>query len=115
MHAYKCAPLKKLRQKEPDAADGSTAEDIMKVVDICPSGALAYEILGDVKAVDKPKFPAQVVIPEGKEMQVLCHFEAENFDLQQNQKGDRMALCRCGLSKNKPFCDANHEKKENFK
>lgn len=27
------------------------------------------------------------------------------------QEGERLALCRCGRSDNKPFCDSSHGKK----
>ncbi len=30
--------------------------------------------------------------------------------VQQEIKGDKIALCRCGASKNKPFCDGSHMK-----
>lgn len=42
--------------------------------------------------------------------------DIEIFDAQGNEYGLQgrtvLGLCRCGLSKNKPFCDGSH--KENF-
>lgn len=41
------------------------------------------------------KGPIRLVDPEGKEFTV---------------QGDTVALCRCGGSTNKPFCDGTHSK-----
>jgi hypothetical protein len=33
----------------------------------------------------------------------------ESFDGAKYEKRNRVTLCRCGQSKNKPFCDSNHK------
>ena len=36
----------------------------------------------------------------------LCDIEGGTFDLGERKT---IALCRCGLSKDKPFCDSTHK------
>lgn len=83
-------------------------EDVVDVVERCPSGALTY----------KAKNQTVKEIPE-KENTVMVSYNGPYFvrgdlDIEAspgNMKGIafRAALCRCGASKNKPFCDNSHE------
>ena len=119
MHAGVCRKLAALRKAEPEDQGLESAKNIMKVVRECPSGALTYELIDSELSSSKPQAlnegeEVQVRIKEGGEIQVSCDFTPTNFQLVENQPGDRVTLCRCGLSKNKPFCDANHDKKEGF-
>jgi CDGSH-type Zn-finger protein len=34
---------------------------------------------------------------------------------EERQVSDRATLCRCGLSKNKPWCDGQHKKRDGFR
>ena len=83
-----------------DAAD---VETIKRVIDCCPSGALSYEIPGEsgsetvlIKVIENG--PYRVT---GRCL--LVNAEGEVLDA-----GDAFALCRCGASKKKPFCDGSH-------
>ena len=38
------------------------------------------------------------------------NIEVQDADGQLLAKGEDIALCRCGASQNKPFCDARHKK-----
>lgn len=91
---------------QPDAAD---AEDALEIVSRCPSGALTWTPKGE-------DVPAEDVIDDN------VVFVANNGplyargDLQIDGAEDdmpgvrfRAALCRCGESKRKPFCDNSHE------
>lgn len=111
MHAGYCKPLKDLRKRELEG-DTELASEIARVVQSCPSGALSFES-DEVSAPERAQGPALDII-EGGELRVQHKFEI-NATLQERQEDTRAALCRCGLSKNKPWCDGGHKKRENFR
>ena len=82
--------------------DNAGAGEVRKVVAQCPSGALAIspaEQLADENVIEiRPNGPVYV---RGKAC--LKTLAGENL-----LEDDRMALCRCGASQNKPLCDNSH-------
>ena len=113
MHARYCKPLGELRDRELNG-DKSAALDIAKIVTECPSGALTYKM----KAGSQPiQFDDtyEIKIEAGGEVRILCEAEFDGVDLLPNQPKNRITLCRCGQSKNKPLCDASHAAKKGFK
>lgn len=83
---------------QPDAAG---AEEIAAVVRACPSGALTYELPGGA-----PEPAPLVNVARVRENgPVVMHGELE---IEGHGAALRATLCRCGHSKNKPFCDGTH-------
>ncbi|MFV0525314.1 MAG: (4Fe-4S)-binding protein [Acidimicrobiales bacterium] len=100
-----------------DAAD---ADDIAAAIDRCPSGALSYTRTGpggtdateDASAgtaADEPAGAAVVVtvMADGPNV-VRGPVEVRTNEGELIRTADRVALCRCGASDNKPFCDGSH-------
>ncbi|OFW60833.1 MAG: hypothetical protein A2W01_11595 [Candidatus Solincola sediminis] len=91
---------------DPDAAD---PEDIIAVIEKCPSGALSYSIDG-VEQKDPERKPAAIVAKDGPYclvggIEVVgCEPRAESVST------EHCCCCRCGSSKNKPFCDGSHDR-----
>ena len=84
----------------------TTPERIAEVVRMCPTGALQYA------TPDGPEKPEGdglevTVTPDGP-LYVRGNFELRNEDGTVVRRMPRAALCRCGQSKNKPFCDNSH-------
>jgi CDGSH-type Zn-finger protein len=113
MHAFYCKPLNKLREQELGGDTASGAE-IMRVVRSCPSGALTYEVKGEATEPGDTGFDADIDIVDGGEVRVQCAFEI-NENLLERQHENRATLCRCGQSKNKPWCDGRHKALKNFR
>lgn len=88
---------------DPNAA---SAEEIIRVIELCPSGALSWEVDG-VRHQDLDREPRIIVMPGGP-----FHFVggiAMTDDLgSAPESTEHFTLCRCGESKNKPFCDGGH-------
>jgi hypothetical protein len=89
--------------------DAATATEITEAVTRCPSGALRYELTNSEEAKPEPA-QAQTIIeprPNGP-LSIKGQIRIENPDGTVLFEGDRVALCRCGNSGNKPFCDGTH-------
>jgi CDGSH-type Zn-finger protein/uncharacterized Fe-S cluster protein YjdI len=82
--------------------DGSSAEEIAAIARSCPSGAITYERLDG--APDEAAPPVNVI--RIRENGPLAVHGALAIDGQPAML--RATLCRCGASKNKPFCDGSH-------
>ncbi|MDH3295187.1 MAG: CDGSH iron-sulfur domain-containing protein [Acidimicrobiia bacterium] len=79
---------------------------VMAMIERCPSGALTYEIDG---AAVEPDLPAEIsVIPDGP-LWVSGSIPIERSDGQSVEIRNRVTLCRCGESSNKPLCDGSHK------
>ncbi len=90
---------------DPDRAE---ADVVAEVVERCPSGALAHART-DGGAAESP--PAENVIVVANGGPLYAHGDLRIAEAPEDMPGvrTRAALCRCGLSSNKPFCDNSHE------
>lgn len=89
-------------------AGGAAADDIARVVEQCPSGALTYERTDGRAGEAIPSgAPVVVTVVDGP-LYVRGAIEVVDFEGRVVTGGPRVALCRCGASKNKPYCDNSH-------
>lgn len=88
-------------------AGGGTVEDIVSVVERCPTGALSYIRTDGGAAEVAPAEPTIQVVSDGP-LHVRGALDVCDTDGATISVGPRVALCRCGASKNKPFCDNSH-------
>ena len=109
IHAAECirtAPLvfdsRRLRWIQPELGDPAL---IATAVRRCPTGALSYSLPnGDAEVPDNGEIrPARdgplYIRGEARVAAEDCRVITEGF---------RMALCRCGATRNAPFCDGSH-------
>ena len=88
---------------DPDAAD---VAHIIDVIEQCPSGALSYSIEGE-EAQEPERTPAIQVATDGP-YKVTGDVQLVGQAWSAGAPRQRYTLCRCGASKNKPFCDGSH-------
>ncbi len=81
--------------------ENASSSELRAIADNCPSGAIRYEETG--RAQRKPLVNTLHIRENGP--------YALNADLQLGEEpcvSQKMTLCRCGASKNKPCCDGSH-------
>jgi CDGSH-type Zn-finger protein len=88
---------------DPDAAEVS---QIMETIRKCPSGALSYALEG-VEAAPPPR-PPMVTVTDHGPYAVTGGIELVDVKFGDGASREHYTLCRCGASKNKPFCDGSH-------
>jgi CDGSH-type Zn-finger protein len=88
---------------DPDAA---SVEQIIETIQKCPSGALSYSI-DDVNNHNPEDAPTIMIAPNGPYV-VSGGIELSDTAFGQGASKSEYTLCRCGSSKNKPFCDGTH-------
>lgn len=86
--------------------DGASADSVARTIQACPTGALQYR-RHDGGAEEAPPEPAIRLVPDGP-LYVEGRVELADADGRVRWTETRVALCRCGASKNKPFCDNAH-------
>jgi len=88
------------------APDGAQVEKIVETIRKCPSGALSYAIDG-VEAEPLERAPMVTVTDDGP-YAVEGGIELLGVSFGDGATKEHYTLCRCGASKNKPFCDGSH-------
>lgn len=88
---------------------GAGSEEIMQVIDKCPSGALSYRKARDADTSARESIAKIKIIKNGP---LLVEGNCALFDGTGKEAASSgpFALCRCGGSRNKPFCDGTHIK-----
>jgi CDGSH-type Zn-finger protein/uncharacterized Fe-S cluster protein YjdI len=87
--------------------EGADADAVAKAVETCPTGALNYERL-DGAPQEQPARPTVAVpIPNGP-LLVMGDLQVKGPDGETVAEEMRLTLCRCGRTKNQPFCDNTH-------
>jgi CDGSH-type Zn-finger protein len=87
----------------PDRAD---AQRIIDVVRQCPSGALRFAVAGRIGSHPQRALVIRIARDGPYEVEGDVGLSAAAWC--EGASKDRFALCRCGQSKNKPFCDGSH-------
>jgi CDGSH-type Zn-finger protein len=88
---------------------------IIAMIERCPSGALTYRIEADGPDIE-PDLPQQVAVtteitshgPIVGPLWVTGNIPIERSDGQLLETRNRVTLCNCGHSCNKPLCDGTH-------
>lgn len=90
------------------AIDAASADEVEAAVARCPSGALRTRRLGAPVTAREQRLEMRA--SENGPLLVTGHVRIVDAEGTVLYEGDRAALCRCGGSANKPFCDGTHKK-----
>lgn len=86
--------------------NGADAKAIIETIRQCPSGALTYSING-VEFQNEGSSPA-ITISKNGPYSVKGKINLIDPSGLEPPSKENYTLCRCGASKNKPFCDGSH-------
>ena len=113
--------------------NGSTTENIIEVVNLCPTDALAWkwnddeknETVGkdqtnhikfirpellEIKDAIEDEQPVSVKIMTDGPIVFKGNFNITSIDLNKEVKEGIVSICRCGESDHQPYCDGRHRK-----
>ncbi len=87
--------------------DAASADEIARVVMTCPTGALHFRRL---HGGEQERAPEVTSVQPRTNGPLFVRGNVKIVDAQENviREDTRVALCRCGQSSNKPFCDGTH-------
>ena len=96
--------------------DGASTDEIIDVVNRCPTDALTYyrNNVKDEEIKNKAEHNTEISIKKNGPFIVKGDFKITNVDGNEIVCAKLAALCRCGLSKKQPFCDGSHKGKFNI-
>jgi len=87
--------------------DPASRTELIRMIRSCPSGRLEYAE-PPVDAPVEDELPREIGIVENGPLYARGRVVLEGADRRPYERRNRMTLCRCGASKNKPFCDGTH-------
>jgi uncharacterized Fe-S cluster protein YjdI len=101
--------------------EGGTTEEIIRVVDLCPTDALTYKRINEKKEEDKiiPEQPvnttteippAEIRVMKDGPLVIKGNFVIRDSNNKEMRQMKMVSFCRCGHSGNMPFCDGTHRK-----
>ena len=87
--------------------DGLVRKAIIDSIESCPSGALVYALDSD-SAPNEPRFPVEIAVVDDGPYWLTGGIPVETSAGVHLEVRNRVTLCRCGASTNKPLCDGTH-------
>lgn len=106
---------------------GATTQEIITIVEQCPTDALTWKWNRNLTSAEKeelnskpvgeemvptpvvpPTSVTEITIIENGPVLIKGKFKMSKTSGEQIKTTEQIALCRCGSSKNKPFCDGSH-------
>jgi len=96
----------RMKQEPWIAPDMAGRDAVAATIHKCPSGALSYSVDG-VERRERDGKPAIYIAPDGPYV-VSGALELQETAMGEGAPAGHYTLCRCGGSKNKPFCDGSH-------
>ena len=84
----------------------ASVNEVIATVRKCPSGALSYTVDGKTEVNQENEISVRIVKNGPYEIKGLVAFDAPKWSI--NASKSSFALCRCGKSRNNPFCDYSH-------
>jgi uncharacterized Fe-S cluster protein YjdI len=101
--------------------EGASTQEIIDIVEQCPTDALTWKWNRDLTTAEKeeltnepagdemvPAPVAEITIIENGPALVKGKFRLQKTSGEKYETAEQIALCRCGASRNKPFCDGSH-------
>jgi CDGSH-type Zn-finger protein len=111
-HAGRCtdglASVFRLNEEPWIHPDAASVEEIIATIKKCPSGALSYSVEdGEHRDRDDVGDSSIFVAPNGP---YVVSGEPDLVDTKRAEGASKehFTMCRCGGSRNKPFCDGTH-------
>ena len=98
-----------------DTADTAVRSNVIAMIERCPSGSFTYAVAADEPDIE-PDLPQQIAAtveitsdgPIDGPLWVTGNIPIERADGQPFETRNRVTLCCCGRSNNKPLCDGTH-------
>lgn len=99
----------------PQTGDTQVRSLVMAMIERCPSGSYVYSLQQDEPDVE-PDLPQQIAVtteivssgPIPGPLWVTGNIPVERADGQPCETRNRVTLCNCGRSQQKPLCDGTH-------
>jgi CDGSH-type Zn-finger protein len=90
---------------------GAEADSVADAVQRCPTGALRYERLDGADG-EGPERPTLVLTIEDGPLLMIGDLDVRAPGGEQITRETRLTLCRCGMTRNQPFCDNAHLRRD---
>lgn len=89
--------------------EGAATQQIIDQVKRCPSGALSY-FMNDEENKEEAHLESVIEVLSNGPLLIYGTLKLKDKNGEQTLENKTTALCRCGQSSNKPFCDGTHAK-----
>lgn len=89
------------------SADPAVRARMARMVELCPSGRLAWADSPDAPD-HEPDYEPEIGVFRNGPLFVRGGVRVVGADGEPYEVRNRQVLCRCGYSQNKPFCDGSH-------
>ena len=89
------------------SADPAVRERMQRMVELCPSGRLAWAASAEAPE-HEPAYEPEIAVFRNGPLFVRGGVPVVGADGRPYEVRNRQVLCRCGHSQNKPFCDGSH-------
>ena len=109
-HAGFCPSGKPDKWRPEDGEAEFTDAELIEKIRKCPSGALSYAHGTTENRNPEAGRPAKVRMKKDGPLEIEGGIELRNTEWGEGASREHYALCRCGASKMKPFCDGTHDK-----